>query len=39
VVPLFYLKNQWVAHESSLKRPDRVPLFGVNIDTWWRASH
>jgi peptide/nickel transport system substrate-binding protein len=36
VVPLFYLKDQWLAYSSDLKRPDRTPLMGTNIDTWWR---
>jgi peptide/nickel transport system substrate-binding protein len=36
VVPLFYLKYQWLAYSSDLKRPDRTPLMGTNIDTWWR---
>jgi peptide/nickel transport system substrate-binding protein len=36
VVPLFYLKHQWLAYSSDLKRPDRTPLMGTNIDTWWR---
>ncbi|HEV2564454.1 MAG TPA: ABC transporter substrate-binding protein, partial [Microvirga sp.] len=39
VVPLFYLKDQWLAYSSDLKRPDRTPLMGVNIDTWWRQPH
>ncbi len=39
VVPLFYLKDQWLAHSSDLKRPDRTPLMGVNVDTWWRQPH
>ena len=36
VVPLFYLKDQRLAYRSDLKRPDRTPLMGTNIDTWWR---
>jgi peptide/nickel transport system substrate-binding protein len=36
VVPLFYLKDQWLAYSNDLKRPDRTPLMGTNIDTWWR---
>jgi len=35
VIPLFYLPNQWVAHWSNLKRPERAPLYGYQIDTWW----
>jgi len=39
VVPLFYLKDQWLAHKKDLKRPDKTPLMGVNVDTWWRNPH
>ncbi|MET0428952.1 MAG: hypothetical protein ABW026_10685 [Microvirga sp.] len=36
VVPLFYAPTQWIAYASDLRRPPNVPLFGPNIDTWWR---
>jgi len=39
VVPLFYLKDQWLAYNSELKRPDKTALMGVNVDTWWRNPH
>jgi peptide/nickel transport system substrate-binding protein len=39
VVPLFYLKDQWLAYSGDLKRPDRTPLMGTNVDTWWRQPH
>jgi peptide/nickel transport system substrate-binding protein len=35
VIPLFYLPRQWVAHWSDLKRPEKTPLYGYQIDTWW----
>jgi len=35
VIPLFHLPRQWVAHWSDLKRPDKTPLYGYQIDTWW----
>lgn len=37
VVPLFHLKNQWVAVWSQLKRPEVTPLSGYQVDTWWIA--
>ena len=37
VIPLFYLPRQWVAHWSDLKRPDKTPLYGYQINTWWLA--
>jgi len=39
VVPLFYLKDQWLAYKSDLRRPERTPLMGTNIDTWWWQPH
>lgn len=35
VVPLFYLPRQWVAHWDTLKRPEKTPLYGYQLDTWW----
>ncbi|QRM27540.1 extracellular solute-binding protein [Microvirga sp. VF16] len=39
VVPLFYLKDQWLAYSNNLRRPEKTPLMGTNIDTWWRQPH
>lgn len=36
--PLFYVGNQWLAYDHELKRPDTQPLFGSNIDFWWREK-
>ena len=36
VVPLFYIPDQWLAHDVSLKRPAGVPLLGPSIEIWWR---
>ena len=43
IVPLFHAPDQWFAHVSGLKRPDKLPryaspLFGATLDTWWRAK-
>lgn len=38
VIPLFYLPQQWVAYWSGLAYPETSPLFGYNIDLWWRNS-
>jgi peptide/nickel transport system substrate-binding protein len=35
VIPLFYLPRQWVAHWRDLKRPDKTPLYGYQIEAWW----
>ncbi|HMN37891.1 MAG TPA: extracellular solute-binding protein [Hyphomicrobium sp.] len=34
-VPMFYVPNQWVAYWARLKHPDKTPLFGYALDTWW----
>jgi peptide/nickel transport system substrate-binding protein len=39
VVPLFYVKDQWLAYSGDLRKPETVPLMGTNIDTWWRQPH
>jgi peptide/nickel transport system substrate-binding protein len=38
IVPLFYAPDQWVAYSSGLGRPEKTPLFGVAIESWWRAA-
>ncbi|MGD1016156.1 MAG: ABC transporter substrate-binding protein [Roseiarcus sp.] len=38
IVPLFYAPDQWVAYSAALGRPETTPLFGVAIETWWRAA-
>ena len=38
IVPLFYAPDQWVAYSSRLGHPDRTPLFGVTLESWWRKS-
>jgi len=37
VVPLFHLPRQWVAYWRNLSRPEKTPLYGYQIDTWWLA--
>jgi peptide/nickel transport system substrate-binding protein len=38
IVPLFYAPDQWIAYSSALRRPEKTPMFGVNIQSWWRAA-
>jgi peptide/nickel transport system substrate-binding protein len=35
VVPLFHLPTQWIAYWRSLRRPQRTPLYGYQLDSWW----
>jgi peptide/nickel transport system substrate-binding protein len=36
VLPLYYAPERWLARQSSLKRPVRLPRFDMNYETWWR---
>ena len=40
VIPLFHSGDQWIAYWSSLGRPERIPMFGLNnltpLELWWR---
>jgi peptide/nickel transport system substrate-binding protein len=38
VIPLFHSPKQWVASWRRLHHPEKIPLFGFNIDTWWAAD-
>ncbi|HYA71552.1 MAG TPA: extracellular solute-binding protein [Roseiarcus sp.] len=38
IVPLFYAPDQWIAYSSGLGHPEKTPMFGVNIESWWRAA-
>ena len=35
VIPLFHEEKQWIAANARLAFPERQPLFGVNLNTWW----
>ncbi|MEO1265742.1 MAG: hypothetical protein AAFV26_08555 [Pseudomonadota bacterium] len=35
VIPLFHAPGIWLAHWSRIKKPDRAPLSGTDINTWW----
>jgi peptide/nickel transport system substrate-binding protein len=34
-IPLFHVPRQWVAHWARLKHPEKTPVFGHAVDTWW----
>lgn len=38
VIPLYHLPKQWVAYWRHLGQPQKTPLFGFQVDTWWSAS-
>ncbi|MFC4625480.1 extracellular solute-binding protein [Daeguia caeni] len=37
-IPLYHLPYQWVARWDRIKHPEKTPLFGYQIPTWWRAK-
>jgi peptide/nickel transport system substrate-binding protein len=37
VVPLFYLSAQWIARWPWIGRPEKTPLTGHLIESWWRV--
>lgn len=38
VIPLFHTRDSWVARWSHIGRPERMPLYGYELDTWWRVQ-
>jgi peptide/nickel transport system substrate-binding protein len=37
LVPFYHAQSQWVAYSAKLAHPAKTPLFGVDLDAWWRA--
>ncbi len=37
VVPLYHVAEQWVARRKYIDRPQAVPLYGYQLQTWWDA--
>lgn len=38
VVPLYHIDEQWVAHWKHLEHPEKLPLYGYQLSTWWDAK-
>lgn len=38
VVPLYFLPEQWLARWSRIKHPERTPIYGYQLPTWWRED-
>jgi peptide/nickel transport system substrate-binding protein len=38
VIPLFFIPKQWVAYWTRLQHPEKTPLFGYNVESWWSAG-
>jgi peptide/nickel transport system substrate-binding protein len=38
VIPLYHLPAEWVARWSNVRHPEKSPLFGYLLPTWWREE-
>jgi peptide/nickel transport system substrate-binding protein len=38
VIPLFHVPKQWLAYWTHLRHPEKTPLFGYNLDSWWSTG-
>lgn len=37
LVPLYHIPEQWVARWKHIVHPEKVPLYGYQLPTWWDA--
>ena len=35
MVPLYHIPDQWVAHWRYIEYPQKLPLYGYQLNTWW----
>ena len=38
VIPLFHLPDQWLARWKFIQHPEKTPLYGYQLPTFWRAD-
>jgi peptide/nickel transport system substrate-binding protein len=38
IVPFYYAPEQWIAYSAKLGRPEKTPLFGIDLAAWWRRA-
>ena len=38
LAPLYFQAEQWVAHWARIKRPEKTPLYGYQLSSWWRQA-
>lgn len=36
-IPLFHLKNQWIAHWPYIRLPIKTSFYGSGLDVWWHS--
>ncbi|MGL5117225.1 MAG: extracellular solute-binding protein [Beijerinckiaceae bacterium] len=39
VLPLYFAPERWLARKAELRRPERLPRFDINFESWWRAPN
>ena len=35
MIPLFYVGRDYVAYDSAVQHPEKTPLYGMVLETWW----
>jgi peptide/nickel transport system substrate-binding protein len=35
VIPLYHIREKWVAHWAHIKYPENTPLYGYQLPVWW----
>ena len=35
MVPLYHIPEQWVARRNYIGYPEKLPLYGYQLNTWW----
>jgi peptide/nickel transport system substrate-binding protein len=35
IVPLYHIPDQWVARWTYINHPQKLPLYGYQLNTWW----
>ena len=35
VIPLYHIREKWVAHWDHIKYPENTPLYGYQLPVWW----
>ncbi|WP_421850580.1 ABC transporter substrate-binding protein [Oricola sp.] len=35
VIPLYHIREKWVAHWDHIKYPEKTPLYGYQLPVWW----
>lgn len=38
VIPLYHPRTQWIAHWNHIQGPEKPPLWGFVLDTWWSTT-